>query len=130
MKPKYAPHVIELIKSQKRRLVLERDRLKFIQKHAAKLSGLPSVDLYGCQLDFNRLTHPDTIKVIRAFGGKWDKQLTDGESARVDYTRTIDGIIVRIWNGEPPPNCKIVETVQLVPEVPASTRVVRRLVCK
>lgn len=103
--------------------------LAFVESHKEALSGL---DVAGSawmdQIDFDHLPHAKIISLIKALGGKWDK--TPNGEGRINYETEIDGIKVRCYNGEPPPNCKIVEELQTVPAVPEHTITVRRLVCQ
>ncbi len=82
----------------------------------------------GFRIDFNHLTHAETIQVIRAFGGKWDKKYDED---KINYTRRdeVDGLIIRVWQGEPPPFCKIVEVEVEVPAQAATTKKVKKVVC-
>lgn len=79
-------------------------------------------------IDFDFLEHEDIIKVIRHFGGKWKKEYAGG---RVDYETTVGGIRMRCFHGNPPPNCKVVEYEETVPEhvVPAQIVKKKRLQC-
>lgn len=81
------------------------------------------------KFDFDNLPHEKIVKVMLAFGGKWEKApgVVDGT---IDYTATVDGVLVRCWSGQPPPSCKIVEVEEIIPAVPESKRIVRKLVCK
>lgn len=106
----------------------------WLRAHAEQLEQLPEAYLFGLSdsFDFDNLTHDEVIKVIQTLGGKWDKKQSASNSARIDYTATIDGILVRCYQGEPPPSCKLVEVEEDVPEVPAqpaTKRKVLKLVC-
>lgn len=107
----------------------------WLRAHAEQLEQLPEAFLFGPSesFDFDNLTHDEVIKVIQVLGGgKWDKKQSASNSARIDYTATIDGILVRCYQGEPPPSCKLVEVEEYVPEVPAqpaTKRKVLKLVC-
>lgn len=96
------------------------------------LPGLEQLELkavrYGEQIDFDRLTHPQVVEVIKAVGGKWSK--TPDEGGSINYETVIDGVRLRMWRGEPPPNCKIVEELVEEPAQPARMVTRRKLVCQ
>lgn len=99
-----------------------------------QLPGLENLDLpakvFNCQqIDFDRLTHPDVVRVLQAVGGKWDKSITASCSEAIDYTQKVNGITIRLWAGEPPPNCKIVEEQVEIPAQPARIELKRVLRC-
>lgn len=85
--------------------------------------------LFGESLDLNFPSRDLCMTVLRHFGGKWDK---DYQNEKINYSREIDGVTVRIYNVDPPQNCKIVEETIDVPEqvVAAHKKTVRKLVCK
>ncbi len=89
---------------------------------------LPAAYLFGDTLDFDNLSHGDIIKVIKAFPGRWLKEPAV-ESAKINYSVTIDGIKIRCYSGEPPANCKIVEEQVVIPAQPERTEIRKRLVC-
>jgi hypothetical protein len=103
-------------------------KIDWLVSHADKIDRLPRVSPSGPGVDFDALKHDEVIKVIAEFGGKWDKA-ANGD--RIDYQTKIDGMVVRCYQGEPPPSCQVVEVEEFVPEytIPASTRKVRKLVC-
>lgn len=84
------------------------------------------------QVDFNSLAHVQTLEVIKAFGGKWEKELAFG--VQVTYTRVepFNGVAIRCWAGEGPPSCKIVEEEVIIAAqyVPEHTEKRKKLVCK
>src|SRR5207244_1382037 len=82
------------------------------------------------QIDFDKLSHPEIVRVIQTFPGTWSKT-PSGEASgiRIDYHSQFDGMKLRCWAGEAPPNCKIIEETVEVPAQPATTRTVRKLVC-
>jgi hypothetical protein len=108
------------------------------QQQLATLETIPGFDeidvgdrggfFYDKQIDFDRLTHEQVISVIKALGGKWDKT-PDDVGDRINYQTTINGITIRMWQGEPPPNCKIVEYCEEVPAQPARMVTKRKLQC-
>lgn len=101
-------------------------QIKWLKNHESALDkiGLP-VALYADRLDFDNLTHKETVSVIRHLGGKWSKTPQDG--ARINYETEIDGMGVRVWKGEPPPNCKM---VPVEVHIPARIETQYRLECK
>lgn len=119
------------IDAQKELIAQSQKIIDWLTARKEQLEALPNGSVYLREsIDFDRLTHDDVVKVLKALGGKWDKEVNSAESSRVDYSTKIDGLKVRLWAGEPPPNCKIVEVQEEIPAVPATTRTVRRLVCK
>ena len=105
--------------------------MEFVSAHKEKLDAL-NLDLvcYAGQIDFDRLSHPEIIRVIQAFPGTWEKTPSaESSGTRIDYKTEFSGMKLRCWAGEPPPSCKIVEETVEVPAQPATTRTVRKLVC-
>lgn len=92
-----------------------------------ELEGEPTVYSSG-QIDFDRLSHPEVIKVIQAIPGKWDKE-PSSEGTRINYSTKRGDLTFRCWAGEPPPNCKIVELLVTIPAQPETVRTVRKLQC-
>lgn len=84
--------------------------------------------IYGSMIDFDRLTHPQVIEVIKSIGGKWDKE-PSSVGGTINYSTEVNGITFRCWSGEPPPNCKIVEVLQTIPAQPERVVTVHRLQC-
>lgn len=81
------------------------------------------------KVDFDNLSHDDVIKVIKAFpGAKWTKT-PSSLGGKVDYTTQIEGVSLRCYSGEPPPNCRIVEEEMHVPAIPSRVEIIRKLVC-
>lgn len=111
-------------------------RIEWFAKHREALEATPSDGYFYAPMntiDFDRMPHEKVIAVIRSLGGRWTKELNTAVEGRIDYTAEVDGMKVRCYAGEPPPNCKIVEVLEEVPEVPAvpaTVRTVRKLVCK
>lgn len=103
-------------------------KIAWLAEHAHLIPADLPVSFCGHILDFDNLNHAQVIQVLKAFGGKWDKTLNGGD--RVDYRQQVDGVDVRCYRGEPPPNCQIIETTEIVPAQPETTRKVRKLVCK
>lgn len=111
-----------------------RQRGKFIQwlrRNRKRLEIVPEgATFFAGQLDLNGAQHKDTLTVIKAVGGKFKK--TPGSNPNtINYTGQLDGVPVRVWCGQPPPSCRIVEVEEHVPEqvIPAHTVKVRKMVC-
>ncbi len=114
---------IEQLKTQKQWIIEHFDQLESLPEFSST-SGFN-------MLDFDNLEHADILRVIKAIGGKWDKQPLDYQGEpRVNYVGELDGIQIRCWAGKPPPSCKIIEVDEDVPAQPATTRKVKKLVCK
>jgi hypothetical protein len=86
--------------------------------------------LFGHQIDFDNLSHDKVIEVIRAVGGKWDKTISSGSGDRIDYKTVKNGITVRCYQGEPPPNCRIEDVLETIPAQPERTVTRKKLVCR
>jgi hypothetical protein len=110
--------------------ILNRQRiLEWLETYKTALSELDvSGSVWMNQVDFDHLPHAKIIALIKSLGGKWDK--TPNGEGRINYETEIGGVKVRCYNGEPPPNCKIVEELQIIPAQPERTVTVRRLVCQ
>jgi hypothetical protein len=103
----------------------------WLQTHAEELDAESiEAEIYtGCSLEFNHLPHDKIVKVMAIVkAGKWEKTYRDKV---IDYTTTIDGLSFRCWAGEPPPNCKLVEELVVVPStyVPEHTEKRLKLQC-
>ena len=106
--------------------------LEFIHTNRDKLEKL---DLrfsgYSNYVDFDHLQRPDVLRVIKTFPGKWNKRAGYDGGLIYELETPVTGFIVRVYNGEPPPSCKIVETVKYVHVKAHKERVVTRtVVCK
>ena len=96
--------------------------------------GLDSIEIeasfFGDNIDFDNLPHDKIVQIIKALNaGKWTK--TPAEEGTIHYSTTIEGVGIRCYKGEPPPNCKVVEYLEEVPEqvIPAKFVTKRKLVC-
>jgi hypothetical protein len=106
--------------------------LEFIHAHRAvidEIGVIPSV--LGNFIDFDALTRPQLLTLIKRFPGKWYKK--PGYDGGLIYTLdkpVLPDMQLRIYNGEPPAACVVEETVEYV-EVPAHTerRVTRTVKC-
>lgn len=126
----------ELIKvAQKARdSLIERynKRIALLERYREVLAELPKFNDYTTdELDFDYLCHSDIVKVMLAFPGKWAKTPNENGSS-IDYTHTtVDGDIICCWAGEPPPSCKIIEELKVVPGhwEPETVKKVRKIQC-
>jgi hypothetical protein len=98
------------------------------------VTGLDTIELdatfYGTDIDLDNLKHSQVLEVMKALNaGKWTK--TPGDNGTVHYTTKLGEVSVRCYQGEPPPNCKIVEYLEEVPEqiIPARMIIKRKLQC-
>lgn len=104
-------------------------QVRFLRKHRALFDSLPDTGACNEGIDFDHLPHKDVIRVIRALGGKWSKTPT-GED-RINYVANIEGTRVRCYLGHPPPNCRVIEVEERIPEkvIPAQVIKRKKLVC-
>jgi hypothetical protein len=88
--------------------------LEFIHTYRDALNALglkPS--FWSDYCDFDNLTRPDLLHVLKAFPGKWDKSLSlSGSGITYTLTEPVLGLTIRCYNGEAPPSCVIEETVE------------------
>jgi hypothetical protein len=105
--------------------------IAFIHAHRATLERLDiKFTFFSTYIDFDNLERPALLAVMKAFPGRWlkDKNLSGG----INYTleTPLDGLTVRVYNGEPPPSCVIEERVEwvVVPER-MEKRVTRTIKC-
>ena len=108
-------------------------KIRWLRRNQAKLEKAPDGRFCGEYLDFDYLPHKRTIEVVRTIGGKWKKTPATCEhlSNKIDYTTELEGVKVRVYAGDPPPSCRIVEVEELIPEqvIPAHVKKVRKMVC-
>lgn len=102
---------------------------EWMVRNAAALNSLAAEGItpsfYGWSLEFDYLSHEKVMMVVKAFPGRWAKELSyNGD--KIDYSIKFDGMDVKCCAGEPPPSCRIIEEEI---EVPATKRKVRRLEC-
>lgn|SRR3972149_5865738 len=104
-------------------------RLAFLNKYKDALDSLPDefpIPNLAWRIQWSGLTHPQILELIKAIGGKWDKQIDDtGATPQITYKQLIDDIYVSA-SSEPPPCCEIIEVEE---EVPACVRTVRKIKC-
>jgi len=119
----------KLTSKLKREIEERQQQLEFLETIENELKAI-SVDavFYGDGIDFDNLTHPQTINVIKAFGGDWEKT-PSGSEAKIDYERQVNGKRIRVWGGEPPPNCKLVDVIETIPAQPERVVTRKKLVC-
>jgi hypothetical protein len=114
-----------LISYHQEQIVLQTKAKEWLELNLHLFEGLPNCTPYNGGFDFENLKHPDVIRIISAFPGKWKKE--PAGDARVNYSTTFDGMQIRCYRGEPPANCKIVyEEV----EIPARKERRAKLVCR
>ena len=104
----------------------------FVLEHLEAFDLLPDATISANHIDFDYLNHDQVLQVIKAFPGRWKKEPV-GE--KINYSNTLrnisktsgyEEIIIRCYNGEPPPNCKIEYEEVLVP---AHTERRAKMVC-
>ncbi len=103
----------------------------WLKKHREiidRLSIAPS--LFAMGLDFDRANRSQILEIIKAFPGVWDKNINSSDSTKMDYVRRSSDSEprIRIWSGELPPTCKLVEEWVDVPPMPATR--IKKLVVK
>lgn len=121
----------KLIERLQNEITLAQNRIQKIES----IAGLESLEIeatfFGTNIDFDNLPHAKVLEVFKALNaGKWSK--TPGDNGTVHYATKIGEVDVRCWQGAPPPNCKIVEYLEEVPEeiIPAKLVTKRKLVCQ
>lgn len=103
----------------------KRESLAWLELNQHLFDGLPEPTFFTSGFDFESLSHADVMRVVAAFPGKWTK--SPESDAKVTYSTTFDGRMIRCYRGEPPANCKIIyEEV----EIPAHKERRAKLVCK
>jgi hypothetical protein len=120
-------NALEVIDRKKQLLLLQE---AFLRKEADFIESLECTpSIWNENIDFDYPSHADAIKIIRHFGGRWNKSYL---ANRVNYTQIADGMTLRLYEGEPPPSCRIVEEMVDVPEtvIPARRELVKKLVCR
>jgi hypothetical protein len=107
-------------------------RINWLEAHRAKIQSLGPVAECGDCLDWEHVSHDQTMKILLAFPGTWDKKQGADEQS-IDYTRRPDGepLTLRVWQAKLGPNCRIVEEVKHFPEmvIKARSEIVRKVVC-
>lgn len=99
--------------------------IKWLESNEERLVKLDlKPDICGSRIDFNYLPHEKTVEVMLAFPGKWKKTVQED---KIDYESKWEGRNVRVFHGEPPPNCKIVQEGE--EWVPGFSRPKYRMVC-
>src|ERR1700722_190454 len=110
---------LRIIDSEIERLIRQRAIIEQKRAFLEELEG--SFFFSGEELNFTGLSHPESVKVFRHFGGKWHKTY---KADAIDYTLyQSEGhpFQVCVYNGQPPENCRIeaVEVDVPAPYVPA-----------
>lgn len=106
-----------LIKGKRNSIQGLEKEIEFLEKHQAALDDgtLPTISTgyQGLRFDFYFTNREDTMKIVKYFGGSWEKSIGD---MGIHYQRTLeDGTIIRCYNTEPPPCCIVEEYDELVP---------------
>lgn len=105
-------------------------RMQLLEPLLASTGLLHKCTMYGDIVDIEETTHEESVLFIKTLGGRWDKEYME---SKINYERAekLHGFRVRIWQGEPPASCKIVEVEEYFPEtiIAAHTRKVRKLQC-
>ncbi len=86
-----------------------------------------NIDFYGTSMDFNYLTHAQTIEVIKLIPGKWTKKYNGDADTSCNYVLEShpSGIQIRCWNSTLPDSCRLVEDGETI--IPAQPeRVVKK----
>lgn len=74
----------------------------------------PAPEIFGDVVDFNRLNRDQILQVIAAIPGKWDKTPSTIEG-KLNYITYFNGLQIRIWAGDPPASCTLIEELVEVP---------------
>jgi hypothetical protein len=85
--------------------LLQRVR-EFVEQNEEKFKDLPNATCYCIgYIDFDRLPHDQVMKVVIAFGGRWNREPVGD---RINYVQEVaEGVKVRCYQGQPPPNCRV-----------------------
>ena len=121
---------IENLEREKQTAMQRFDKtIGFLRENAATFETIGIYPVSYCQfIDFNRPDRRQTLAIIKAFPGKWEKSASSADDGSVNYEKSFDADIrLRIWCGKPPGSCKIVEEEVVIPE---HRSIRRRLVCK
>lgn len=103
------------------------DLVAWMRANATKIEqiGLTPVP-YGGGIDFDNADRQQVLEIIKAFPGTWDKSV-NGNTSMNYVRRPVEGEpLIRIWAGELPPSCKVVEEEI---EVPAHREKRQKIVC-
>ena len=103
----------------------------WLKKHQATIDSMSiEPSMYCMGIDYDNANRSQILEVIKAFPGVWDKNINSSDPTKMDYVRrsTDREPRIRIWSGELPPTCKLVEEWVNVPAIPAAR--VRKLVVK
>lgn len=86
-------------------------------------------DPCGSYFDLNHLSREEVLEAMQCLkAGKWEKSASSMEGC-LDYKAEVLGVSVRLWGAAPPGSCRMVEVLEEVPALPATTRKVRKLIC-
>ncbi len=108
-------------------------RAKFISDHWERLAGAgvePSQldPFYPLSIDINQPTREQTLAVIKAIPGDWEKEAS-GLEGKIDYLLKKDEFTIRLWASPPPPSCRLIEEEVEIPAQPARKEKRTRLEC-
>jgi len=122
---------IDGIHERIRKLYATRD---FLRKNGQAIKDLNlTVDPFiydGNEINFRECSHEESIKVMRAFPGKWIKTYNDSS---IDYKRDGDrDFTLLIWKASPPNTCRLIAYEVEEPEkiIPAQKVKKFKLECK
>jgi hypothetical protein len=113
-----------LISEMQKQVTRTTFQIAWLRKHKVRLAALPEGSFYTNRFDFDRLTHPEIIQVIKTIGGKWAKEPSGVWKANRLHGRT-DGVVVCCYAG----NLRRPKIVEYEEEVPAQKVTRRKLVC-
>lgn len=119
---------IEWLRQDRRRIT---EHISWLIRHHDILNAIGIVpSRFVDSVDFNNPNRQQILEIIKAFPGTWRKSINDWEKERMDYVRDEkddSGVTLRIYAGDLPPCCKLVEEWVDVPAQPA-TRQLRKVV--
>jgi hypothetical protein len=109
--------ILESLEKEIQTETAKRLKLKnFIVENQAALEPFGDILSLACWrdgLDFDNPTRQQTLDIIKAFPGTWQKR-TSGPT--MHYELSVKGFLLRCYNAELPPSCKIVRKAVIIPE--------------
>ena len=136
MNQEYIPKFRAAMDAINERIDYFKKQQDWLSLHAEKIEeiGLEvSWSQWSGFIDYDHLTREQTLDVIKAWGGTWQKEYGQSfEDGKINYIRKIDGMTVRIWSAPPPDSCQLIEEEIQIPEqvIPAHTEKKMKLVCQ
>lgn len=117
---------LEWLMDDRRRIT---EHIRWLRAHKDILDAIDiAPSRFGEFIDFNNPNRKQILEIIKAFPGTWHKSLNECDAKTMDYKLAADGdVTLRIWGGELPPCCKIIEEWVYVPAQPAR-REIRKVV--